>query len=165
MLETNVDEVASAFASAKNLNAALKSFLKREGNSTPHVATFAKEFRGVVSKGRPEPVRFFIEQNYPKRAVYFLGVARYAYPELMESAVGKIIERHAERFNTTYERTDSGLKVTNAAEFSKIVKDVMKMIDESITEAQIPASNFLRNAIMAGVFEPDVLEEVVPVVK
>jgi hypothetical protein len=41
----------------------------------------------------------------------------------------------------------------------------MKMIDESITEAQIPASNFLRNAIMASVFEPDVLEEVVPVVK
>ena len=164
MLETSVDEVASALVNAKNLNAALKSFLKREGNSAPHVATFAKEFRGVASKGKSEPIRLFVEQNYPRRAVYFLGLARSAYTELVETAVGTIIERYAEEFNSTYEKTDSGITVTNKAGFAKIVKEALSLIDESIAAAQAPSSNFMRNAIMASVFEPDVLEEVVKIV-
>lgn len=165
MLETSVDEVATALVNAKNLNAALKSFLKKEGNSAPHVATFAKEFRVVAAKGKPEPVRFFVEQNYPRRAVYFLGLARYAYPELVESTVGQIIDRHAERFNATYEKGENGITITDTKTFSSIVKDVLKLIDESISSAQTPSSNFMRNAIMASVFEPDVLEEVVKILK
>jgi len=165
MLETNVEEVTVALTSAKNLNAALKSFLKREGTQTPQVATFAKEFRGVVTSGRPEPVRVFIEQNYEKRPMYFLGVARYAYPELIEAVVGKIIEQHAETFNTTYERAEQGIKVTDAKAFGAIVKSVSQMIDEGLKASGAPTSNFMRNAIMASVFEPDVLTEVLKVVK
>jgi hypothetical protein len=165
MLETNVEEVTVALTSAKNLNAALKSFLKREGTQTPQVATFAKEFRGVVTSGRPEPVRVFIEQNYEKRPMYFLGVARYAYPELIEAVVGKIIEQHAETFNTTYERADEGIKVTDAKAFGAIVKSVSQMIDEGLKASGAPTSNFMRNAIMASVFEPDVLTEVLKVVR
>ena len=165
MLETNVEEVTAALTSAKNLNAALKSFLKREGTQTPQVAIFAKEFRGVVSSGRPEPVRLFIEQNYDKRPMYFLGVARYAYPELIEAVVGKIIEQHAETFNKTYARADQGITVTDSKGFASIVKNVAQMIDEGLTASGVPASNFMRNAIMASVFEPDVLTEVLKVVK
>lgn len=165
MLETNVEEVTVALTSAKNLNAALKSFLKREGTQTPQVANFAKEFRGVVTSGRPEPVRVFIEQNYEKRPMYFLGVARYAYPELIEAVVGKIIEQHAETFNTTYERAEQGIKVTDAKAFGAIVKSVSQMIDEGLKASGAPTSNFMRNAIMASVFEPDVLTEVLKVVK
>jgi hypothetical protein len=165
MLETNVDEVTVALTSAKNLNAALKSFLKREGTQTPQVATFAKEFRGVVTSGRPEPVRVFIEQNYDKRPMYFLGVARYAYPELIEAVVGKIISQHAETFNTTYERAEQGIKVTDAKAFGAIVESVSQMIDEGLKASGAPTSNFMRNAIMASVFEPDVLTEVLKVVK
>lgn len=164
MLETNVEEITTALINAKNLNAALKSFLKREGAQTPQVATFAKEFRGVVSSGRPEPVRLFIEQNYQRRPMYFLGVARYAYPEVIEAVVGKIIEQHAERFNTTYERAGQGIKVTDAKEFGAIVKNVSQMIDEGLKTAGAPTSNFMRNAVMASVFEPDVLVEVLKVV-
>lgn len=165
MLETNIDEVTTALTSAKNLNAALKSFLKREGTQTPQVASFAKEFRGVVSSGRPEPVRLFIEQNYDKRPMYFLGVARYAYPEVIEAVVGKIIEQHAETFNRTYERADQGIKVTDTKGFETIVKNVVGMIDNGLTSSGAPASNFMRNAIMASVFEPDVLTEVLKVVR
>lgn len=165
MLETNVEEVTTALTSAKNLNAALKSFLKREGTQTPQVASFAKEFRGVVSSGRPEPVRLFIEQNYDKRPMYFLGVARYAYPELIEAVVGQIIEQHAENFNKTYDRVEQGIKVTDAKGFAAIVKNVAQMIDDGLTTSGAPASNFMRNAIMASVFEPDVLTEVLKVVQ
>jgi hypothetical protein len=165
MLETTVDEVTTALTGAKNLNAALKSFLKREGTQTPQVASFAKEFRGVVSSGRPEPVRMFIEQNYEKRPMYFLGLARYAYPELIETVVGKIIEQHAETFNATYERAEQGITVTDAKGFGSIVKSVAQMIDDGLKSESLPASNFMRNAVMASVFEPDVLTEVLKVVK
>jgi hypothetical protein len=165
MLETTVDEVTTALTSAKNLNSALKSFLKREGTQTPQVALFAKECRGVVSSGRPEPVRLFIEQNYEKRPMYFLGLARYAYADLVETIVGKIIEEHADTFNTSYERAEQGIKVTDAKTFGMIVKSVSKMIDDGLTTSGAPTSNFMRNAIMASVFEPDVLTEVLKVVK
>lgn len=165
MLETNVDEVTTALTSAKNLNSALKSFLKREGTQTPQVAVFAKEFRGIVSSGRPEPVRLFIEQNYDKRPMYFLGLARYAYADVVESVVGKIIEQHADTFNTTYERAEQGITVTDAKTFGSIVKSVAQMIDDGLKTSGAPTSNFMRNAIMASVFEPDVLTEVLKVVK
>lgn len=165
MLETNVEEVTAALTSAKNLNAALKSFLKREGTQTPQVASFAKEFRGVVSSGRPEPVRVFIEQNFEKRPMYFLGVARYAYPELIEGIVGGIIEKHAEAFNKTYQRAEQGITVTDAKGFGAIVKSVTSIIDDGLNAAGAPTSNFMRNAIMASVFEPDVLTEVLKVLK
>ena len=164
MLDTNVEEVTVALTGAKNLNAALKSFLKREGAQTPQVASFAKEFRGVVSHGRPEPIRLFIEQHYDRRPMYFLGVARYAYPEVIEGVVGKIIEQHAETFNKTYERAEQGIKVTDAKGFGSIVKNVAQMIDEGLKAAGAPTSNFMRNAVMASVFEPDVLIEVLKVV-
>ena len=165
MLDTTEEEVTTALTSAKNLNSALKTFLKREGTQTPQVATFAKEFRGVVSSGRPEPVRLFIEANYEKRPMYFLGLARYAYPELIETVVGKIIEQHADTFNTTYERAEQGIQVTDAKAFGSIVKSVSQMIDEGLKSSDAPASNFMRNAVMASVFEPDVLTEVLKVVK
>ena len=165
MLDTTVDEVTTALTSAKNLNSALKSFLKREGTQTPQVAVFAKEFRVVVSSGRPEPVRLFIEQNYDKRPMYFLGLARYAYADLVETIVGKIIEQHADTFNTTYERAEQGIKVTDAKTFAVIVQSASQMIDDGLATSGAPTSNFMRNAIMASVFEPDVLTEVLKVVK
>jgi hypothetical protein len=164
MLETNIDEVASALTGAKNLNSALKAFLKKEGTNAPHIVQFAKEFRGIVATGRTEPVRNFIERNYEKRPMVFLGLARYAYPELIEATVGNIIERYADEFNATYERVDDGVRVTDAKSFSAIVKGVGQMIEEGLHQAGVSPTNFMRNTIMASVFEPDVLREVMKVV-
>lgn len=164
MLETTVDEVTTALTGARNLNSALKSFIKREGSSTPQIVSFAKDFRGVVASGRAEPVRLFVEQNFAKRPMYFLGVARYAYPELIEASVGKIIEKYADVFNGTYERTDAGIKVTDSKQFGSIVSEVRDMIDGELLQAQAPQSNFMRNAVLASVFEPDVLQEVLKII-
>jgi hypothetical protein len=97
--------------------------------------------------------------------MYFLGLARYAYGDLVETIVGKIIEEHADTFNTTYERAEQGIKVSDAKTFGMIVKSVSQMIDDGLTTSGAPTSNFMRNAIMASVFEPDVLTEVLKVVK
>jgi hypothetical protein len=146
MLETNVEEINGAFGAAKNLNSALKKFLRVEGTSSPQVNAFAKEMRGAVARGRPEVVRSFIEKNFPKREVYFLGVARYAHAELFEATIGEIFNSYA-------------------AAFARIVASVLEVIESKLAAATLPASNFLRNAFLISIFEPAVLAEVLKVVK
>jgi hypothetical protein len=165
MLETNVEEITGAFGAAKNLNSALKKFLRVEGTSSPQVNAFAKEMRGAVARGRPEIVRTFIEKNFPKREVYFLGVARYAHAELFETTIGEIFNSYADDFNATYEKSETGIVVTDAAGFARIVTSVLEVIESKLAAATLPASNFLRNAFLISIFEPAVLVEVLKVVK
>jgi hypothetical protein len=165
MLETNVEEINGALGAAKNLNSALKKFLRVEGTSSPQVNAFAKEMRGAVARGRPEVVRTFIEKNFPKREMYFLGVARYAHAEFFESTIGDIFNAYADDFNATYEKGDSGVTVKDEASFTRIVNSVLELIETKLAGASLPSSNFLRNALLISVFEPDVLVEVLKVVK
>lgn len=165
MLPTTFSNVHDAFQGAKNLNAALKNFIKREGNNGGQVVSFAKDFRGVVSSGRAPAVQLFIEKNYPAKEFLFLGVARYAFPELVESSVGRIIEKYADDFNTTYERGEAGISVKNAAAFKKIAKDVLSIIREDIKAAGFGSNPFLENALLASVFEVEVLAEVMKVLQ
>jgi hypothetical protein len=160
MFPTTIEEVEGAFASAKNLNAALKSFLKREGKGGPQIASFAKDFRNAVGTGRPAAVKFFIEQNYSKREVLFVGLIRYVFPEAVESIVTKIFDTYADEFNTTYSKSESGVTLTNPARFKEISKSVVGVVEEGLRGAELPVSNFLKNSILVCVFESDVLQEV-----
>lgn len=165
MLPTTIDEVEQSFAKAKNLNSALKNFLKREGTANPQAAAFAKDFRAVAGSGKSAAIRAFLERNYPKREIFFVGLARYAHPELVESTVGKIIDTHADAFNSTYERGEGDISIKDSAAFKKIVKDVEKLIDQGLASAELPSSNFMKNTLLASVFEPDVLGEVLKALK
>lgn len=160
MFPTTIDEVENAFASAKNLNAALKSFLKREGKGGPQIASFAKDFRNAVGTGRPAAVKFFIEQNYSKREVLFVGLIRYVFPEAVESIVTKIFDTYADEFNTTYTKSEGGMTVTNPPRFKEIAKAVVSLVEEGLRGAELPVSNFMKNSLLVCVFESDVLQEV-----
>jgi hypothetical protein len=165
MLRSTVDEVKESFAAAKNLNAALKNLLKKEGSGTPQVVGFAKDFRNAVSSGKNGPRDFFIEKNYPAKELFFLGAVRYAFPELVEGVVGAIVNKYADDFNSTYQRNDDGIKVTDAAAFKKIVKEVHGIIKNDLKAAEVPNNNFMQSAILATVFEVDVLAEVMKVLE
>jgi hypothetical protein len=165
MFQSTVDEVKEAFAAAKNLNAALKNLLKKEGSGTPQVVGFAKEFRNAVSSGKSGPRDFFIEKNYPAKELFFMGAVRYAFPEIVESTVGSIVEKFADQFNATYERHDDGIKVTDTAGFKKIAKEVHGIIASDLKAAELPTNNFMQNALLATVFEVDVFAEVIKVLE
>jgi hypothetical protein len=160
MLPTTIDEVVAAFESARNLNAALKSFLKREGKGGPQIAAFAKDFRNAVGTGRSATVKHFIENNYPKRELLFVGVVRYVFPEAVESIVSKIVDTYAEEFNSTYTKSDAGVQISNPARFNEIAKAAVGLIEEGLRSAELPVSNFMKNALLVCVFESDVLAEV-----
>jgi hypothetical protein len=160
MLPTTVSDVQETFGNAKNLNAALKNFMKRESRSGEQVVSFAKDFRSAVTTGKAPTINAFIEKNYPRKEVYFLGVARYAFPELVESCVGRIIDTYAESFNQTYERQEQGISIKDAKSFASIVREVHKMVKGDIQAAELPVNGFLENALLSSVFEIDVLTEV-----
>lgn len=163
MLKSNVQEVQESFAAAKNLNAALKNLLKKESSGTPQIVSFAKEFRAAAGSGKSGPRDLFIERNYPEKELYFMGAIRYAFPELIEATVGAIIENYADDFNATYERKDDKVAVTNAAGFKKIVKEVHEIVKRDLKAAEVPSNSFMQNALLATVFEVDVLAEVMKV--
>jgi hypothetical protein len=160
MLQSSVKELQDSFAAAKNLNAALKNLLKKESASSPQIVSFAKEFRAAAGSGKSAPRDLFIERNYPAKELYFIGAARYAFPELVDGTVGGIISKYADAFNATYERTENGIQVKDTASFKKIVKEVQAIVQSDIKAAELPVTNFMQNALLSSVFEVDVLAEV-----
>ena len=160
MQEATIEEVQSAFNAAKNLNAALKSFIKKEVRSGDPIERFAKDFRVAVATGRVGAVNSYIEKNYPKNEIYFLALARYAHSEFVASVVEGIFEKYAEDFNTTYENLASGMRVTNPEKFASISKSVAQMIEDRLTSSGLPSGNFLKKATLHCIFEPEVLQEV-----
>lgn len=165
MLPTTVEEIQESFAAAKNLNSALKNLLKKESSATPAVAHFAKDFRAAASSGKSAQRDLFIERNFETKQFFFLGAARYAFPELIESTVGTIVSKYADDFNATYERQDGGVQVTDAARFKEIVNAVQATIKKDLKAAGLPVNNFMQSALLATVFELDVLNEVMKVIE
>jgi len=163
MLDTNFEEVHISFKAAKNLNAALKTLLKRESKNGDPIEGFVKDFRPLVQSENEEKIKGFIEKNFAKREMYFYALARYAYPEFYTSVIEKIFNTYAEEFNATYKKVEQGIEVTNKPEFAKIVKTVGKLIDEQLKESEMPVTNFFKKSVMVCVFEADVLKEVVKV--
>ncbi len=160
MFSTSSQEVIDAFSRAKNLNAALKGFLKREGRAGAALVSFAKSFRQAVATGRPAALQNYITQHFPAQEGFFMGVLRYAFPQQCEELLGGVIERYADEFNATYAKSEAGVTVTNPQRFGEIVRAVLASFDAGLQQAELPNSNFMRNALLAMVFEPDVLREV-----
>jgi hypothetical protein len=166
MFSITVEEIKESFAAARNLNAALKNLLKKESRATPAVASFAKEFRAAASSGKSAPSDLFIERNFEAKQFFFVGAARYAFPELVESTVGSIVSKYADDFNATYERQDDGsVNVTNSKRFKEIVQEVLTIIRKDLKAAELPDNNFMQTALLATVFELDVLNEVMKVLE
>ena len=163
MLPSSVQEVQESFAAARNLNAALKNLLKKEGAATPDIVGFAKDFRAAAASGKSVQRDLFIERHYPAKEWYFIGAIRYAFPELIESTVGGIVEKYADDFNSTYERSEDGIVVKDAVRFEKIVKEVSGIVKADLKAAEVPANNFMQNAVLAAIFEFDVFQEVIKV--
>ena len=126
-------DVEAVLATAPNLNAALKTFLKREGRPENSVEPFVKSLRPVVARNRDGELLRYIEQHYPTKEAHFALLASYAFPTIREPIVASVFEKYADAFNATYERTESGIRLTNPEKFrSKTAKyefNVDKAID------------------------------------
>jgi hypothetical protein len=164
MPKPTLEEAKQVFAAAPNLNAALKNLLKREGaRGAPAVVAFAKEFRAAAVNGAKRDL--YIERNFDSKEFFFLGTVRYTFPQLIESSVGAIVDKYADDFNKTYERHEDGVRVINPDRFREIVVAVLGIIRDDIKAAELPDNNFMQRALLATVFELDVLNEVLKVLE
>jgi hypothetical protein len=119
----------------------------------------------AASSGKSAQRDLFIERNFDSKQFFFIGSVRYAFPELVDSCVGAIVERYADDFNSTYDRGESGVTVTNPKRFQEVVKEVQEIIRRDVKAAELPDNNFMRSALLATVFEFDVLQEVMKVLE
>jgi hypothetical protein len=154
------NEVIGVFSAAKNLNSAIKNFLKREVQNNESVERFAKDFRAAVASGRPPALAAFIERNYPAQEAFFAAVARYAYPDLFDPTIERIFSSYAEDFNTTYSQAGDSVTVADRPKFISIVKEVEGVIDAAVREQGMNPNPFLLRTFFMGIFEPAVLKEV-----
>ena len=164
-LETNIEDVTGAFLAAKNTNAALKNFLKKEKPSDDSVVRFVKNFRNEVSGGNADKLRAFVEGNLDDHKAEFLILARYAHPEFVATTAHQIIEKYADEFNATYEKDGSGVTIKDKSKFKTIVEKVADIVDESLKTAQLPNTNFMKYAVLLYVFEPEIQEQVLSTLK
>lgn len=160
MFEANVDDVVGAFLAAKNTNAAIKNFLKKEKPSASSIARLAKDFRNAASAGKPEALRSFIEDNLTDNEEIFLALARYAHIEFVSTTVEEIINKYADQFNNTYEKTESGVKITDKKTFTSIAKEVQSLVEDNLKKLGLPVNEFMKQSIIGYVFEDGVKEEV-----
>lgn len=163
MLPYTKEDVVAALRGAKNLNAAVKNFLKKETGGDAKLAHFAKELRaGFESRieGRAESTaaRAMVENE---GALY--AVLKHAYAEGIVANIERIVEVHADKFSATYEPGAKGITVKDRKNFSSIIHQVIGELDTLLAEQQMPVSNLMKNTVLAYLFEPDVLKEVITV--
>jgi hypothetical protein len=157
MLPVTTQEIIESFKAAKNLNAAIKNFLKKETAADDKLIRFAKDFRTVTSMGMTNQAQMFIEKNMPTHQNNFMFLARYAHADLIGIVADKVFTDFADLFNATYTKAGSDIIVKNEIEFSNIVKKVHSFVAESIQAADRPSSNFMKNSFLTAIFEEDVL--------
>ena len=160
MFESTPEDVYGALATAKNLNAALKNFLKREIQRGQALERLTKDFRAAVLTGKPAAIQAFVEKHYPKNEGYFLALARYTHAEFIGTTVDQVLEKYAEEFNTTYEKIEGGIQVTNQPSFAAISSGVVELIEASLKNFNLPDSNYLKRSTLFCIFDTEVLPEV-----
>jgi len=164
-VETNIEEVTGAFLAAKNTNAALKNFLKKEKPSDDSVVRFVKSFRNEVSGGSADKLRSFIEEHLDDHTDEFLMLARYAHPEFVATTAHQIINEYADEFNKTYEKDGATITIKDKKKFESIVSKVSAIVDDELRKAGLPLTNFMRHAVLLYVFEAEIHTHVLECLK
>lgn len=160
-MEITPAEVEAVLLSAGNLNAALKSLLKREGRRGNTIEPFAKALRNIVARNQPNELRKYIEANYTSKPSHFLLLAAYAFPTVCNSTAEKVVTTYADAFNATYQRGESGITIIDSEKFKSIVAATIEITKADLSDARIPCNNFSIHMVLSTIFDSDVFAEVV----
>lgn len=154
------EQLEQTLTSAKNINAALKSFLKHEAQKGDPAVKFVKALKANAQSKSPGALSEFISKNREKYEQHLFLIARYGHNEVIEPLLNKIITDYAERFNGCYS-TNGGtqFQYTNEMLFKEIAKEVNKVTESHLTESELECNGFTKNTVFYSLFEPLVIEE------
>lgn len=159
MLTTTADEIEEGLKAAKNLNSALKNFLKREVGTNEAAARFAKDFRTAASGLSTKMLRPFIDRHHKTHEIFFLAVARHAHADCIGAISDAVVSEYSEPFNETYEKNGQKVTIKDQKNFSRIIQEVSVKIDAGLKAAGLSTTNFMRSAVLLSIFDEDVLAE------
>ena len=159
MYPYTLTEVVSALRGSKNINAALKNFLKLEIRNGDPAGRFVKDLRSVVGAKSTEPLQRLVEQGQQKFERHIFVIVRYAYHEPMAQIAEQVAHKYADDFNATYEREDGRIKVIDLPKFKSIFKEVEGLFEQAINERKLGPVGLMKNALVTFVFDADVITE------
>ena len=163
MSDYTIAEVTEVFKKAANMNAAVKKVLKQDIQDEAALK-FIKSFRTVLGADRDGALEGFLEKYLDKYDKVLLALAVVAHKDLVTEIVNVVIEKYADEFNTTYEKKEGGVTYKDRTKFEKVVKEVRGVIEAHLQAAELPASHFLKAAVITQIFDEELLPEVTPLV-
>lgn len=155
------EDVANCFLNAKNPNAAIKNFLKREVQKGDPSVKVVKDLKSILTSAegvRQERLHAFFERHMEKYEKHFMSVAGYAHAEVVNPIADEVIEEFAEAFNETFEEADSGIVVKDRKKFESIAKKAVEKISTELKKSDSD-SVFLQGVVVVSIFEQPVLDE------
>ena len=157
MLPFTTDDAVTTLRQAENLNAALKHFLKREVRRGEPAERFVKDLRPLLLGSDPTRAGGYLERKRPQFDPHLIGIGGYAHSDLVTAVAGQVVERYADDFNATYRSDGSTITVSDQSRFDEIVNAANKVIDETLVARGFGASSFMKNVLLAAIFEQPVL--------
>lgn len=161
---SDVKDITEALRKAPSVNSGVKNLLKREAKKGDALEKFAKSFKSASLSKREGAVEDFVNKNDKLDLSYFLLLTKYVYGTSLDTIAEEIIEKHAEVFNTTYQRKGAGaeqvVQVSDEEKFKEIVKDCYRIYETRLLERELPSSRYMHTVLSAWIFDPDVLVEV-----
>jgi hypothetical protein len=165
MLTYTNAEIVETLRAAKNINAAVKKFLKAEGDANPRAARFAKSLRDAFASRSPVFGEKFIETYRADYEIEILALTKYAFADQIVAISSQVIEKYADVFNETYAVDGDKFSFTDEKKFKEIVLEVLAIVDGSLKALSIPQSAFTKNTLIYSIFDPIVAKEVVKIAK
>lgn len=160
MYNFDASDVVDAFKRAKNLNAAVKAFLKNQGNNQdPKNIRFAKDLRETVQSSNFERVSSFVMTHFSAHRDTLISVAACAHAELITSIIGGVADKYSDEFNATYELTADGIDVKEEKDFEKIAAEAIKIIENDLKDQGWTNPTFLKAVVLNQLFDRSVYEE------
>ncbi len=152
--------IGNMLLGAKNLNAAIKKYLKTDALKGSSEEKFLKKLKSLQSLKNPDSFLNFIEKTEEDKLECLENLTRYAYSDLIDNLVEEIIEKHSEDFNKTYSAGVSEIKIEDEDSFVEIAKAVEKKIYTEIKNANIESADFMKDVISGSIYDGGILIEI-----
>lgn len=159
----DVHELRELLLRAKNLNSAVKSYLKNEVEKREEEIRFLKAVRKVALPTQRKQLERFLEQYGEEYTLSLFILVRHAYFSLLSPVVQRVIDEYAEQFNATYVTEGEDVRVTDEATFSNIIQAAAGMLDEALQQAGLGGSKMLHKVFVHLLYDGAVVKEAMPV--
>ncbi|MCB0340218.1 MAG: hypothetical protein KDD53_11470 [Bdellovibrionales bacterium] len=164
MLEFKAQDAFECLSKAKNFNAAVKGFLKREVQGNADVGRFAKQVRDFVVKGREEPFVEFVKKQRQNAEWYLYALGSYAFFDFISEVSEAVFDEYAQEFNATYDIDNGAVSFKDKSKFESIARQALELIDTQLKGSEYPKSDFMRNVLLTSVFDRALMDPLTPVV-